>query len=128
MAQQSIAERFIAALGQLEGARDVEPLVTLHGEDCDVGNVNVPERFHGPDGARRFWSEYRDTFGEVRSEFRNVIATADRVALEWTTTGTSVDDKPLTYDGVSILEVDGDKLTRFRAYFDPGKLGRQMTQ
>jgi limonene-1,2-epoxide hydrolase len=128
MAQQPIAERFIAALERLEQDRDLDPLVALHADGCDVGNVNAPDRFHGPEGARRFWGEYRDTFGELRSEFRNVIAADGRVALEWTTSGTSADGKPLAYDGVSILEADGDKLTRFHAYFDPGKLGRQMTE
>ena len=121
------AERFIAALGKLEEGRDVEPIVATYAEECEVGNVNVPEKFHGPEGARRFWTEYRATFGAMKSEFRNVIATDDRAALEWTTTGTSTDGKPIAYDGVSILEVSGDEITRFRAYFDPGDLGRQMT-
>jgi ketosteroid isomerase-like protein len=121
-----MTQRFIAALGRLEQDRDVEPLVALHADGSDVGNVNAPERFHGPDGARRFWTEYRATFGEMRSEFRNIIATDDRAALEWTTTGTTADDKPVEYEGVSILEINGDTIARFRAYFDPGKLGRQM--
>jgi limonene-1,2-epoxide hydrolase len=124
---REMAERFIDALYKLEEGRDVEPIVATYAEDCEVGNVNVPEKFHGPDGARRFWTEYRETFGEMKSEFRNIIATDDRAALEWTTTGTSADGKPVAYDGVSILEVEGDKITRFRAYFDPGDLGRQMT-
>jgi limonene-1,2-epoxide hydrolase len=124
---REMAERFIDALYKLEEGRDVEPIVATYAEDCEVGNVNVPEKFHGPDGARRFWTEYRETFGEMKSEFRNIIATDDRAALEWTTTGTSADGKPVAYDGVSILEVAGDKITRFRAYFDPGDLGRQMT-
>lgn len=126
MAEQDLTRRFIDALGRLEQDREVEPLVALHAEDSDVGNVNAPERFHGPDGARRFWTEYRATFGEMRSEFRNTITTGDRAALEWTTTGTTADGKPVEYEGVSILEVERDTITRFRAYFDPGKLGRQM--
>jgi hypothetical protein len=66
-----MTQRFIAALGRLEQDRDVEPLVALHADGSDVGNVNAPE-------------------------------------------------------GVSILEINGDTIARFRAYFDPGKLGRQM--
>jgi hypothetical protein len=27
---------------------------------------------------------------------------------------------------VSILETDGDKITRFHAYFNPNKLGKQI--
>ncbi len=121
-----MAQRFIDALAQLERDREVEPLVALHAEGSDVGNVNAPERFHGPDGARHFWTEYRATFGDMRSEFRNIIATDGRAALEWATTGTTADGRPVEYEGVSILEFDGDNVARFRAYFDPGKLGRQM--
>lgn len=124
--EQGMADRFISALAQLEEGREVEPLIALYGDDADVGNINVPERFHGPDGARRFWTEYRGTFDTMKSEFRNVIATPERIALEWTTRGTSVDGKPIEYDGVSILEVEGETVTRFRAYFDPSDLGRQI--
>jgi limonene-1,2-epoxide hydrolase len=27
---------------------------------------------------------------------------------------------------MSILEIEGDKITRFHAYFDPNKLGKQI--
>lgn len=91
-----------------------------------MGNVNAPEQFTGPEGAQKFWTEYRGTFGELKSEFRNVITTPDRVALEWATRGTSVAGGPVEYEGVSILEIAGDKVKRFRAYFDPAALGRQI--
>jgi limonene-1,2-epoxide hydrolase len=123
---QGMADRFINALAQLEEGREVEALIALYGDDATAGNINVPEQFHGPEGAQRFWTEYRGTFDTMKSEFRNVIATPERIALEWTTRGTSVEGKPIEYDGVSILEVAGDKITRFRAYFDPSDLGRQM--
>ena len=123
-----MAGRFIAALGQLEAERDVDALVALYADDAETGNVNAPEGFSGPDGARTFWTEYRGTFGEMRSEFRNTIEADGRVALEWTTTGTSVDGEPVEYSGVSIIEVQGDKIARFRAYFDPRALGRQIAR
>jgi steroid delta-isomerase-like uncharacterized protein len=123
-----VARRFIDALWELEGSRDANALVATYADDADIGNVVSPRTFHGTDGARDFWSRYRANFGELRSEFRNVIATDDRAALEWTTTGTSSEGHPVQYDGVSILEIDpgSGKITRFRAYFDPAKLGRQI--
>jgi hypothetical protein len=42
----------------------------------------------------------------MRSEFRNVFATEEGAALEWTTQGTSNGDS-VAYDGVSILEIEG---------------------
>ena len=92
-----------------------------------VGNVVSPEKFQGREGAREFWgAKYRDTFGEVRSTFRNVFAVGGRAALEWTTEGTANDGAPVKYDGVSIIETDGERITRFCAYFDAGALGRQL--
>jgi len=123
-----MAERFIAALGQLEAECDSDALVTLYADDAVIGNVNTPEGFRGLDGARKFWTEYRGTFGELKSAFRNRIDTGERIALEWTTTGTSVGGEPIEYSGVSILEVRDDKVARFQAYFDPSALGRQIAR
>jgi hypothetical protein len=53
-----------------------------------VGNVTVPRTFSGHDGLHEFWTSYRDTFGEMKSEFRNVFADdVGHAALEWNTSG-----------------------------------------
>jgi ketosteroid isomerase-like protein len=114
---KEVADNFVEALRKLEEDRDVEALVKIHTEDCEVGNVSVPGSFKGQDGLREFWTEYRKTFGEIKSTFRNVFATEEGAALEWTTEGTS-DGESVSYAGVSILEIEGDKVRRFMAYFD----------
>ena len=124
--EQTMARRFIAALAALEERRELEPIVAVYADGCEVGNVVSPRRFSGPEGAREFWSTYRETFGEMKSEFRTIVETDDRVALEWTTTGTSADGATVEYDGVSILDLDGEHVTRFWAYFNPADLGHQM--
>jgi hypothetical protein len=53
----------------------------------------------------------------MKSTFRNVFATEEGAALEWTTEGTPNGDT-VFYDGVSILEIEGGKVRRFMAYFD----------
>jgi hypothetical protein len=50
----------------------------------------------------------------MKSTFRNVFATEEGAALEWTTEGTSNGDA-VSYYGVSSLEIEGGK---FMAYFD----------
>ncbi len=126
---EQIAEKFIAALDKLEAARELESMVEMFADNCEVGNVLSPDKFHGHEGAREFWgAKYRDTFGEVRSTFRNVFATDNRAALEWTTEGTASNGTPVRYDGVSILEIEGGRITRFCAYFDPVSLGRQVSE
>jgi hypothetical protein len=122
---REVADNFVAALWELEENEDVGPLVEIHTEDCEVGNVSVPGTFSGHEGLREFWTSYRSTFGKMKSEFRNVIATEEGAALEWTTTGTSNGDS-VSYDGVSVLEIEGDKVRRFMAYFDTRYLTRQV--
>ena len=124
---QEVADRFVDALHKLEEDRDVETLVEIHTEDCDVGNVAVPKTFSGHEGLREFWTSYRDTFGNMRSEFRNVFADdAGHAALEWNTSG-DANGNDVSYDGVSLLEIEGGKVNRFRAYFfDPRKVNEQV--
>jgi ketosteroid isomerase-like protein len=122
---KEVADGFVGALRELEENRDVEALVEIHTEDCEVGNVSVPQTFKGHDGLREFWTRYRKTFGEMKSTFRNVFATEEGAALEWTTEGTSNGDT-VSYDGVSILEIEGDKVSRFMAYFDTRDLTPQV--
>lgn len=125
---EQVAEKFIAALERLESAeRDLETISALFAAQAEIGNVVSPEKFQGPDGAREFWLKYRDTFGEMKSTFRNRIITTERAALEWATTGTAQNGTQINYEGVSVLETDGDFIMRFRAYFDAGALGRQIT-
>ena len=122
---KEVADNFVEALRKLERDQDVEPLVEVHTEDCEVGNVSVRETFRGHEGLREFWTTYRKTFGEMRSTFRNVFATEEGAALEWTTEGTS-DGDTVSYDGVSILEIKDGKVRRFMAYFDTRALTPQV--
>ncbi len=121
---KEVADDFVEALRKLEEDRDVEALVKIHTEDCEVGNVAVSKTFRAHDGLREFWTEYRKTFGEMKSSFRSVFATEKGAALEWTTEGTSDGDR-VSYDGVSILEIEGGEVRRFMAYFDTRDLAPQ---
>jgi hypothetical protein len=47
---KEVADRFVEALRRLEEDRDVEALVEIHTDDCDVGNVAVPRTFSGHGG------------------------------------------------------------------------------
>jgi len=123
---ETIAQQFIAALSRLEADRDLDGITLLFADSSEIGNVVAPEKFHGMEGARTFWKQYRDAFEEVESTFRSQIATPNQVALEWTTKGTLSDGSPFYYEGVSILEFGDGKITRFQAYFDPRALGRQL--
>ncbi len=122
------AQRFVEALTKLEQSGEMEPLLALFAQDAQVSNVASSRVFTGLDGARQFWTEYKGLLARVKSTFRNMIESGDRVALEWETQGTAQNGAAVNYEGVSIIEWDGDRISRFYAYFDPGLLGREMTQ
>lgn len=126
--EHELSEKFISSLNDLETNENVDGIVALFADSCEIGNVTLTETMSGTEGARNFWTNYRKTFGDVKSEFKNKISTENVTALEWTTTGTSSEGHEVNYDGVSILETDGDKITRFFAYFNPAKLGQQITE
>lgn len=116
-----LAARFVDALRQLEGDGDVGPLADLYAADSVAGNVLRVDAFSGPDGAREFWTKYREQFGEIASTFDNVIDADGAIALEWSSTGT-MQDREVTYRGVTIIEATDDRITRSCAYFDPTAL------
>jgi hypothetical protein len=129
---EQLTKKFIEALGKLEADQDTETIVGLFADNSEIGNVVSPQVYRGAEGAREFWTSYRKTFGEIRSDFRNQIVTNSRAALEWTSTGTSADGDgggaEIDYEGVSILEMESDKIIRFFAYFNPAKLGREIAE
>jgi ketosteroid isomerase-like protein len=123
---KEVADKFVEALWKLEQKRDVEALVEIHTDDCDVGNVAVPRTFSGHDSLREFWTSYRNTFGDMKSEFRTVFADdAGHAALEWNTIG-KANGNEVSYEGVSLLETKNGKVIRFRAYFDPRTVNEQV--
>lgn len=124
---KNVAEKFIGALIDLESTCDVEQIVKLFAKDCKVGNVITSENFHGIEGARQFWTNYRANFGDVCSIFQNEIYSENKVVLEWKTEGKTKNGQKVNYEGISILETEGEKITRFYAYFDSKHLEQQVT-
>ena len=120
---ENTARKFVEALRKLEKDHDLETIAGLFSETCKIGNVVSSD----VSGARDFWEMYRRNFGEVESTFKNKIFGEGHAALEWTTKGKTSGGDEFEYEGVSILEVEDGKIVRFFAYFDPAKLGRQMS-
>lgn len=125
---ESLAETFIDALRDLEENNNVDRIASLFADDCRVGNTALGRILEGPQGAREFWTNYRKSFGEIRSDFRNKIISGNFAALEWVSEGTAHNGNQIYYAGVSIVQSDGTKINRFFAYFDPNSLGTQISE
>lgn len=115
---EDLTKQFTAALDELHRERDVEPLVALFSDDAVLTKAGMPHDQHGKDGARQFWQQYRDVFDEIDASFSHTV-TQDGIAfLEWTSKGTLADGADFSYDGVSVLQADGDTIDGFRTYYD----------
>ncbi|BAC90001.1 nuclear transport factor 2 family protein [Gloeobacter violaceus] len=111
-------ERFMQTLQHTEQSGDVESLVNLFAEDAELSNLVLTEPLRGLAGARQFWSDYLGAFGQIRSHFERAIAADNAAVLEWVSEGKLHSGEPIRYRGVSILEIEGDRVRRFRSYYD----------
>lgn len=124
---KELTENFVNALRDLEAGGNVEAIAPLFAEECEIGNTVLNNPLKGTDDVREFWANYHGMFAELGSNFSNRIVSEGTSALEWETTGPSADGEEIRYKGVSVFEHDGEKITRFFAYFDPAGLGKQIT-
>lgn len=113
----SATERFVSALRRLERYRDVEPLLRCFSPRAELSQLGrEPER--GNAGARHFWERYRGAFGDLESHFVRFNDGHPVKILEWRSQGTLPNGAPFSCSGVTLLEIDGDEIVRFRTYFD----------
>lgn len=110
-------QAFMDALQRAEQTRDAKPVASMFAPDAEVHSYTRDNR--GAD-AETFWRQYLAAFGAVRSTFTRVAEWQDEAALEWVSDGTLPDGSPIRYEGVSLLTFRGDKVARFRTYYDSG--------
>lgn len=122
------SQTFIDALYALEASRDIDTMTGMFADNAELRNPHLSEPLTGRDGARRFWPQYRDAFGDIRSEFRSVIIGDSAAALEWISDGTlATTGQQAHYGGVSVIEWTDTGIQRFATYFDPDKLRLSAT-
>jgi ketosteroid isomerase-like protein len=120
-----VTDDFARRLQEFERTRDVDPLVELFSDDAELSKLDGADVRHGRDGARRFWTEYREVFDDLRSEFTGDTRGGDRAVLEWVAEGSlrpagDGGARSVRYPGVSILEVADGAIRRFRTVYDSG--------
>jgi ketosteroid isomerase-like protein len=122
------ADEFIAALRQNEDHGNVDALAALYADDAKTSNPTDRTPHEGADGARRFWEAYRKSFHTIHSRFHTILEGEDKAMLEWTSDCETAAGVKTSYDGVSVFETRGGKITRFTAYFDPMDLNASHTE
>ena len=117
----TMTERFTDALHRIDSDRDVQPMVELTGDDAELVKLDEHHQTTGKDGAKTFWEDYRNVFGDLETTFTSSTVAERTAALEWESRGTLRSGKPFTYRGVTVIEGDGSDdglLTGVRTYYD----------
>ena len=110
------ARSFATALQTFEKDGDASAFTALFADDAATQRFDARGERHGE--VEQFWQEYRAQFQSVSTTFYDVVEGGDRVALEWTSEGTLADGRPLQYRGVTVVDFDGDTITKLSTYYD----------
>jgi len=117
----TLSARFIRALRALEIERDLQPIVELFTPDCELMHP-LFDHLHGSEGVRKLWRRYLDSFEEIRTEFVSAVDGHDISVIEWISSATTLDGRPLEYSGASVLASEDNRVTSMHVYFDPRTL------
>jgi ketosteroid isomerase-like protein len=120
--EPEMARRFADTLVQSERTGDVEPLVALFADQADLQSLLHAKPIHGIAEIRRFWQDYRASFRDLRSRFERISDDGRIAVLEWVSDGTLASGERVAYRGVSLIEHDGERVERFRTYYDTAAL------
>lgn len=128
METKSQAQTFIDALHKLEqgSTGDVAALVALYADDATINNSALDGKgaeMKGTDQITKFWTEYKETLGEVFSKFHHVTTDENAAGLFWTTQGQNPAGDEVHYHGATLLQWNDDgKIEFFRGYYDTREL------
>ena len=110
------ARTFATGLQTFEKDGDVAAFAALFADDAVTRRFDARGERSGE--VEAFWQEYRAQFQSISTTFYDVVEGGDRFALEWTSEATLVDGRPLQYRGVTVIDLDGEKITKLSTYYD----------
>ena len=125
---QAKAKEFIDALHQLEkgSTDDANQLVGLYAKDATLANSaldNKSREMNGTDEILGFWTQYKDTLGDIYSNFHHITVSDDSAGLFWTTEGTNPAGDTVSYHGSTLLVYNTEGMIQFfRGYYDTREL------
>lgn len=114
----NLTERFTEALHRIDTDRDTDAMVELTADDAELMKLDGNHAASGKDGAKTFWEDYRNVFGDLETTFTHTVVGEDIAALEWTSTGTLRSGRPFEYNGVTVIQGDDEKVSGVRTYYD----------
>ena len=114
----NLTERFTEALHRIDADRDTGPMLELTADDAELMKLDGNHQATGKDGAKTFWEDYRNVFGDLETTFTHTVVGEDIAALEWTSKGTLRSGRPFEYNGVTVIQGDDETVSGVRTYYD----------
>jgi steroid delta-isomerase-like uncharacterized protein len=113
---------------------DPKRLGALFADDGVLEDVPLGARVQGPAGVRAFAAPLMEASPDFVCEVTARVAAGGRAASEWRMTGTHAGDLPgmprtdkrFDVRGVSMLELDGEKIKRCSDFWDMADFRRQL--
>ncbi|MBI5948544.1 MAG: nuclear transport factor 2 family protein [Chloroflexi bacterium] len=112
----AIGERLIRTVYETEAAKDVARHISCYADpllDHQYGRAMVTPLDRLSTALERFYAANPT----LRREVEEVINTGNRSTLRWHLTAEREDGEPISQHGCSVIEHDGEKITKFWAYY-----------
>lgn len=113
------AEEISRAYWQAEMAHDIDKVMSFYRPDATFTAPGVSLKGNQ---IRDFYVESFKAFPKLEHTVKRVMGDAKLACLEWSATLTDHDGRRLSFTGVNLAEVDGEKFISVRAYFDRKEL------
>jgi steroid delta-isomerase len=126
MSKEAI-ESVVAAYFANMAAMNPEGWVDYFAEDAvsydPVGHP--PTKVH--EGFREFFGQIQGVFERLETTTEHIFVAGNEAAVKWTTQGVSKSGKSVTFEGITVFEVnDAGKIQTTRAYWNPGAMMAQL--
>jgi ketosteroid isomerase-like protein len=110
------ARAFADGLQTFEKDGEAAAFAALFADDATTQRLDARGERRGE--VEQFWQEYHNQFESISTTFHNVVEGSDEFALEWTSDARLTDGRPIQYRGVTVIILDGDKISKLRTYYD----------
>ena len=123
----ALTKRFADALHAVDESEEaIDAMVELFAEGAEIRNAALDleeQTLEGREGARSFWTTYREQLTDVSTTFRHTTSGEGSGGLFWITSGKGADGEPVEYHGATLLVFDdGGLIEGFRGYYDTRQL------
>ncbi|MFP4412738.1 nuclear transport factor 2 family protein [Coleofasciculus sp.] len=86
-----------------------------------------PTKVH--EGFQEFFAQLQGMFKQLESTIEHIFVAGNEAAVKWTMQGLSKSDKTITFEGITVFEVnEAGKIQSTRAYWNPADMIAQLKQ